>query len=309
MDVRWIMILSPIIGVDIGGSHAWAAQFGPAVYSCHEDTVATRKVNNKAEASDIFDTWCSAIASASEPTNRPVEYVGLSVPGPFDYRNGVGLYKGNDKYEALYGVNVKDALTERLPKISEFRFVNDAAGFGMGCALRHGVVNGRLVAVTLGTGFGATFVENSIPVTHGYGVPKGGELWCLPHEDGIADDFISTRWFKKVAMERLGREASGAEDVAVLAQQNERAQAIFIEFGTRLANILLPWLQQFKPDLLILGGKISLASSLFLPVLEEVLKDGGVKLNIYMEPNTEMLAAMGGAALFDEFIWARINDQ
>lgn len=303
------MIPSPVIGVDIGGSHAWAAQFDQDCYACQEATISTREVDNKAPASDILDNWHYAIVSTALVANKTAKFIGLSLPGPFDYENGVGLYKGNDKYEALNGIDVKDELESRLPDAAEFRFINDAAGFGIGCALQHDVRNRRLMAVTLGTGFGATFVDNAIPLTRGLGVPQGGELWCLPCEDGIADDYISTRWFTRTALDRLGCNVSGAEDVAKLAAHNDIAREIFEEFGLRLGNVLLPWLREFSPDLLVLGGRISMASSLFLPVLERALQDEGLNIHILLEPNTEMLAAMGGAALFDESIWSRIKAQ
>ena len=36
--------------------------------------------------------------------------IGIAIPGPFDYGNGISLIKDLEKYESLYGTNIKETL-------------------------------------------------------------------------------------------------------------------------------------------------------------------------------------------------------
>lgn len=38
----------------------------------------------------------------------------LAFPGPFDYEQGICLMKGLDKYDRLYGINLRQVFSERL---------------------------------------------------------------------------------------------------------------------------------------------------------------------------------------------------
>jgi glucokinase len=44
----------------------------------------------------------------------PQVRIGISMPGPFDYENGICLIKGQNKYEALYGLYIKGLLADKL---------------------------------------------------------------------------------------------------------------------------------------------------------------------------------------------------
>ncbi len=68
----------------------------------------------------IFSSIC--------PENAvPIE-IDLAFPGPFDYKNGICLLQGLDKYDALYGCNLRRAFSEisGLPE-QRIQFINDAA--------------------------------------------------------------------------------------------------------------------------------------------------------------------------------------
>ena len=52
------------------------------------------------------------------------------MPGPFDYEEGISYIAGNDKYEAFYGLNVKNMLADELKiKPSNILMKNDASCF------------------------------------------------------------------------------------------------------------------------------------------------------------------------------------
>lgn len=90
-----------------------------------------------------------------------VRNVGLAFPGPFDYERGISLIQGVRKFDRLYGLDVTESLLARLEGagVEECRYVNDAAAFALGecfCGAASGA--GRVMALTLGTGFGSGFV-------------------------------------------------------------------------------------------------------------------------------------------------------
>src|SRR5690606_9885973 len=129
-------------------------------------------------------------------TFKDLAGIGIAMPGPFDYVNGISLIKGLGKYEALYGMNIKGELKARmmLPQDVPVIFANDAVCFARG-EYSYGSALGyrRVVALTLGTGLGAAFLEDGRRVDKGPEVPDGGVLYNIPYGNGIAEDCFSTR--------------------------------------------------------------------------------------------------------------------
>lgn len=120
------------------------------------------------------------------------------MPGPFDYENGISLITKLDKYEALYKLNVKELLSEKLsiPKPS-ILMMNDAACFLRG-EVYYGAAKGHtdVIGITLGTGTGSAFHHNGITVD--------ANLGPSPFMNSIADEYFSTRWFVKRYIEENG---------------------------------------------------------------------------------------------------------
>src|SRR5664279_918666 len=97
------------IGVDIGGSHISAALVNAADGSIIEDTLCNQKIEAKGNcAGRILEQWIQTIQqTASKQNGAELKGVGIAIPGPFDYNKGISLLRGVDKYETLYGVNIK----------------------------------------------------------------------------------------------------------------------------------------------------------------------------------------------------------
>ena len=56
--------------------------------------------------------------------------IGIAMPGPFDYENGICYIKGLDKYESLFNLNVKEMLAQQLNiERSDIYMMNDASCF------------------------------------------------------------------------------------------------------------------------------------------------------------------------------------
>ena len=126
-----------ILGVDIGGSHISSALVKPGdTATILDHSFTRRKIHSSAESADIILTeWADAIHDSLKELNGHVlQGIGIAMPGPFDYVNGISLIEGVNKYNALYGINIKEALKNQLNIEYDLPiiFENDASCFGLG---------------------------------------------------------------------------------------------------------------------------------------------------------------------------------
>lgn len=299
------------IGIDIGGSHISAVLIDAESECILTDSFSTKKVNNKDSAENILAGWASAIDSALWNI-KPDQLLGIgfAMPGPFDYENGIALFEKVAKYESLYGINIGEELRPilGLDRNVPFRFINDAISFAVG---ESWVGNAReynkIMAITLGTGFGSAFVQSGIPILEGDDVPKLGCLWHLPYKDGTADDYFSTRWFIQSCEAKTGRRLPGVREIAEFADTNGIARELFEEFGTCLGVFLAPWIKKFKAESLIVGGNMTGAYELFGPFLEDALKRQQLNINVVRSELMETAAMLGSARLMNEDFWINVK--
>jgi glucokinase len=304
-------IQNTAIGVDIGGSHITAVAVDMQNHTIINGSRAESTVDNKAEADEILNVWAGVLRKVVN--NMPVfrlRGIGFAMPGPFDYVKGICLIRGVPKYEKLYGVNVGKAISSRLglPPDCRVRFMNDASSFAVGEAWA-GKAAGykKMMAITLGTGFGSAFVDNRIPVVDGDAVPRGGCVYYLPYGNGIADDYFSTRWFTLRYKELTGKDAEGVKEVAEMAKNDPEVRDLFNEFGQNLGSFLSPWLMRFGAEILVIGGNISNAYDLFGTSFEAELKQSEHKIAIAISGLKEDAALLGSAYLLNEEFWKAVQ--
>ena len=299
------------IGVDIGGSHITAVAVDMGAHRIISGSRAESPVDNKAEADEILTIWSDTLRQVMKGIQIfNLKGIGFAMPGPFDYVNGICLIRGVDKYEKLYGVNVGKAVSSRLglPCDCRVRFMNDASSFAVGEAWAGKAAGfSRMMAITLGTGFGSAFVENRIPVVEGDRVPKMGCVYHLPFGKGIADDYFSTRWFTARYREVTGQEAAGVREVAVMAGRAPEVHEIFNEFGAALGGFLAPWLNRFGAEILVIGGNVSYAWNLFGPAMEEAMRREKCNVRTTISELKEDAALLGSAYLLDDGFWKEVQ--
>ncbi|HJT75018.1 MAG TPA: ROK family protein [Chitinophaga sp.] len=255
---------SIVLAADIGGSHITSALVNMAECRIIPGSVFRAHVDANGSAASIIDSW-SRIMQHSMEEGGGADCLGIAMPGPFNYEEGVSLIQGLHKYEALYGLNIKKLLADSLHMpAAQIRIANDASCFLQG-ELFCGAARGRrnVLGLTLGTGFGSAIAENGIAVEAAY--------WNTPFLSSRAEDHFSSRWFLQRYKELSGKEESGVKQIALLAIESEAAKAVFSEFGSNLAVFLQE--QAFKPSVVILGGNIAHAFHLFIATLEKGLPD------------------------------------
>jgi glucokinase len=299
------------LGADIGGSHISCAAIDLLTGHVLKETLTGKEVNNQAEAGVIIAIWAEAISEVLSKVPRgSVKGIGFAMPGPFDYVKGISYIKGVAKYENLYGFNIADAISATLDMPEDFliRFMNDASAFAVGEAWAGSAAKvNRSLSITLGTGFGSAFISNRIPIVDGPQVPKLGCIYYIPYEDGIADDYFSTRWFMKRYKSLTGKELSGVKELSELAGSDKIVRDLFLEFGDKCALFLAPYLKKFDAEILVIGGNISHAYSLFGEVFEKRLKKENWNGEVALSVLKEDAALMGSAYLLDDDFWKSVQ--
>lgn len=299
------------IGVDIGGSHISTVLVDLSTGRMHMESHAQQKVDNKDTADHILQCWGQVIEQTlSQVEDGELEGIGFAMPGPFDYQNGVALFENVAKYEGLYGINVGDELKRilNLPATLPFRYLNDALSFAIGeCWIGKAADFNNVMAITLGTGFGSAFLTNGVPVIEGNRVPPMGYVYHIPYENGIADDYFSTRWFVGEYFSRTGISCKGVKEIAQRVEQDVEAKKMFEDFGANLGNFLAPLLQTFEAGCLVIGGNISGAYALFGPAFHEALQGQKVEIEVVVSALNESAAMAGSARLLDSNFWNKVE--
>tara|TARA_R110002051_G_scaffold324970_1_gene424891 strand:+ start:68696 stop:69619 length:924 start_codon:yes stop_codon:yes gene_type:complete len=300
-----------IIGVDIGGSHITSAAVDSETSKIIKETYFRGSVNSKASKHQIFKDWSKVINKTIESLNT-TEFIsiGFAMPGPFQYKEGRAMFEKNDKYESLYDVSVVDEFVDYLDqKNVELRFLNDASSFGVGGQLSKKFTNKkRIVAITIGTGFGAAFLKDNCPIVDDELVPKDGCLWNKYYKEGVADDYFSTRWFISSYSELSGNtRIKGVKEIVSL--DDAYSKQVFQEFSKNLASFIFPYLVTFKADLLLIGGNITKSYKLFLPLIIEEWKRKGYEIPVQIIQKSEETNLIGAAYLFNEPFWDSIKDE
>src|SRR6185437_4446238 len=296
-----------ILGIDIGGSHISSALIKPGENALISSNSFTRKkIHSSAKSAEtILNEWADAIHDSLKKLNGHVlRGIGIAMPGPFDYREGISLIKGVNKYDALYGINIKEALRNRLNIEYDLPiiFENDASCFGLGECIS-GEAKGfkKVIAITLGTGLGACFIRENKILHSANGIPKGGYLYDCPFKNGIAEDYISSHWLMAEFFQATGKSLTVKEisDIARIESDKE-ALNIFSMFGKNIADLLATWIQSFQADCLVIGGSIAQSSDLFLPSLTKALKDKPANsIPIKLSNKMELSAIAGATQLFE----------
>jgi glucokinase len=233
------------------------------------------------------------------------------MPGPFDYPNGIALFKRVEKYESLYGVNISEQLRLRLQLGANmpFRYINDATAFAIAEAWIGKAGNySRVIALTLGTGFGSAFIHNGIPVLSGESVPEMGCVWHIPYKNGIANDYFSTPWFTRKYFEKTGVKVSGVKEIAESAGNDEFAFSLFKEYGSDMGDFLAPWIEKFDAGVIVIGGNITGAFPLFGNYLRDKIERTNPRTEILLSDLGENAAIVGGVRLLDEIYWKEVKD-
>ncbi|SHH80287.1 ROK family protein [Flavobacterium johnsoniae] len=295
------MNTSYAIGLDIGGTHITAGVINKTEMKIVDASIYKESFDSNLPVNQVMDIWKRVIDTAIE--NSKVENItGIAVcmPGPFDYEKGICWIKDQSKYEHFYGLNVRELLLESLnfPETFPVLFENDAVCFGKGEVFKQQEnLSKKVMAVTLGTGLGACFIDKGVSINSGSSVPADGEIYNLPYKKGIAEDYVSARGlladYKSLTNIDLN---NGLELYNLALQGDQMAVKAFETMGEDLAEVVIPWIKNFAADHIIIGGKIANASELFLRLFNKKIKESNLETAVSISTDNEIAALLGAVS-------------
>lgn len=255
------------LGADIGGSHITVALIDLEEKTEIQGTWSRSRIQSEGAAEAIINAWAEAFENSAKGYDLKSLTINIAIPGPMDYENGICLIKDQGKYKTLYGLNIKDLLANRLGVPStNIHFMNDAA-----CFLKGEVFSGslegydRAIGLTLGTGLGTAYLVDSHV--------DDADLWNMPFLNGIAEDYISTRWFVSRYGELSGTAIKDVKDLIDNHKESPHFKTIFAEFSFNLASFIHQFILQKEPLAAVLGGNIANAEVYFLADTRKHLKE------------------------------------
>jgi glucokinase len=270
-----------LIGVDLGGTNVRAGLID------RNRLVALEKnpTHGHAKASVVVEEICKTIAAVFRPG---VSGIGVGVPTIVDVEKGI-VYSAN---------NIPSWHMVPLKKLLEKRFHvpvyinNDANCFAIG-ELHFGEARGykNVVGVICGTGLGSGVAFNGKLYS---GTNCGaGEIGNIPYLGKNLEYYCSGRFFKR----EYGIDAFTAEQRA--DQGDKKAKKMFAAFAEHFADMIMTVLYTFDPEIIVLGGGVSLAYRHFKEPMWEIIRAKyhfqsslkNVKITVTRKPHIAVLAA------------------
>ncbi|MDB5020918.1 MAG: hypothetical protein JWQ28_2045 [Pedobacter sp.] len=279
-----------VLGIDIGGSHITAALVDLATRQIITNSEKRRFVDSNGSADEILDSWCAVINEAFATSPMVQKSVGIAMPGPFDYESGISLIEDQQKFRSLYQMNLKKALAKRLDMDAlDFAFINDAAAFLQGELFCGAAMNcDRVLGLTLGTGLGAAITEGI--------EARDAALWDMKFKDGIAEDYLSTRWFLVSYLALTGSEINGVKELLEVQDHRVEVEQLFDQFARNLAEFIQLAALKLDFQFVILGGNISNGYGYFLPRLNKCLEESNSGIVVKVALLKEEAALIGAAS-------------
>ena len=234
-----------VIGVDLGGTHVRVG----VVSAGRLAQIASARIPSSGSVESVLKVMFELI----DPLiNKEVRAMGIGVPSVVDIENGIVYDVQN--IPSWKKVELKKLMEERyrLPVLVN----NDANCFALGEKyFGKGKRFHSMIGLTIGTGLGAGIIINDKLYP---GVNCGaGEFGNVEYLDQYVEYYASGQFFENCYQtngEVVYKKALDGDPLSIM---------IFEEFGTHLGNAIRMILYTYCPELIVLGGSISKAYTLF----------------------------------------------
>lgn len=264
-----------VLGVYISGYHITALVVNLDTRKVLRSSYQRKAINSRDTATGIINSCCAVIGDAL--TVNQVGKIGIAMQGPFDYEQGISYIRNNKKHEALYGLNVKQLIADKLGiPVSDICMLNDAASFLKG-EVFVGEAQGhrQVIGLTLGTGLGTAKLSE--------GMAEDAALWDAPFLDSIAEDYLSERWFLKRYYELSGINVVDVKELATFYSSSNTVKHVFKDFASNLALFTANFVRAANPQIIVLSGDIAnKASDCFLSAYKTQLNKAGIDIPVYV---------------------------
>jgi len=178
--------------------------------------------------------------------------IGIAIPGPFDYHEGV--FRMEHKFAAVYGESF--AKLTGIPDGFPIKFMHDVTSVLEG-SMQMLDLKGNVALVTIGTGLGFCVALDGKVQYSPTGSPAHS-IWKAPWNGGILEDLVSARGIRDAYAARTGITTASALDVAMNANAgDEDAMDVYFQLGAALGETLAEILEELEVETLLMGGQIS----------------------------------------------------
>ena len=244
------------IGVDLGGTNMRAAKVTDGVIVKQQIMPTPRKAKN---CEDTIEALINVIA---EVMDADVLAIGIGVPSVVDRRLGIVYNVANIPY--WEEVHLKDILTSRfsVPVYVD----NDANCFALGERFfGEGQTIPNFVGLTLGTGLGGGIIRQGKLLDDAN--CGSGEFGEIPYKEHNLEYYCSGSYF-------MNEWHINGKEMHERAMQNDPiALEAYSQLGLHLSVAVKIVVLTLDPQLIVFGGSVAEAHSLFEASLKEGLKD------------------------------------
>jgi glucokinase len=250
------------LGIDIGGTTIAGAPVS-AQGEILADTLEITSPSAETSARIITELARLIYNIRFSIDSEDISACGISMPGPFDYKNGVSHM--THKFQNINGLPLGEFLSQITDL--EIYWINDGDAFGLGAAswVLKSIHHARkIIGVTIGTGLGASFVEDG-RIINDARVPEGGEIWNIPYDGNILENYVSGPAISSMYETKTGRKFD-AKEIAILARNGDKdAINCYVAMGTIFGQHVESLNVGFKADAVVIGGNVAQSFDLFAP--------------------------------------------
>ena len=265
------------VGIAVGGTDT---RIG--LIDVHQHVIAERMIKTNAErpAEEVVEEIGKTVLALLEQQKIPMDQcvgAGIGVPGTVDRKQGVVRYSNNIRWE---DVDIVKEMGKYLP--IPIYIANDAD-----CAALGEVTAGAgrdyqdVIMLTLGTGVGGGIIlDGNIYEGKGIGGSELGHMvivedgeQCTCGRKGCLEAYVSETALIRDVRRAVGKELT-PEAVFASAKKDEAVKAVVDSYIRRLGTGIVNIVNIFRPQLVLLGGGVSVQGEELIKPVEEIMRQG-----------------------------------
>lgn len=265
------------VGIAVGGTDT---RIG--LIDVHQHVIAERMIKTNAErpAEEVVEEIGKTVLALLEQQKIPMDQcvgAGIGVPGTVDRKQGVVRYSNNIRWE---DVDIVKEMGKYLP--IPIYIANDAD-----CAALGEVTAGAgrdyqdVIMLTLGTGVGGGIIlDGNIYEGKGIGGSELGHMvivedgeQCTCGRKGCLEAYVSETALIRDVRRAVGKELT-PEAIFAAAKKDEAVKAVVDSYIRRLGTGIVNIVNIFRPQLVLLGGGVSVQGEELIKPVEEIMRQG-----------------------------------
>lgn len=265
------------VGIAVGGTDT---RIG--LIDVHQHVIAERMIKTNAErpAEEVVEEIGRTVLALLEQQKIPMDQcvgAGIGVPGTVDRKQGVVRYSNNIRWE---DVDIVKEMGKYLP--IPIYIANDAD-----CAALGEVTAGAgrdyqdVIMLTLGTGVGGGIIlDGNIYEGKGIGGSELGHMvivedgeQCTCGRKGCLEAYVSETALIRDVRRAMGKELT-PEAIFAAAKKDEAVKAVVDSYIRRLGTGIVNIVNIFRPQLVLLGGGVSVQGEELIKPVEEIMRQG-----------------------------------